>query len=284
MLGKQARVSASGTTRGGNPILHHHAYLPGTHLVMLPFHLVARACGLPFDPRLVTLLRLRAGRRCSPCRLPATAARWPRRPSCCEPARLLAPDLRGQRPRVGRCCWARSCSRRGIGHRRRARVLGLACATKQLAWPFAPFLLVRLSGARRFADLRPASDLGAPGGAARRGGAAVFLAVVLPVAALDFRAFWGDIVVYNVGLPGRRQLPARRHAGLRLRELPHLLRRVAEPARLRPLRRRSTCCWCRSACCCAAPAPRGTRPRALVTAAWRSWLRSTSRGSCIPTT
>jgi uncharacterized membrane protein len=85
-------------------------------------------------------------------------------------------------------------------------LLGLACATKQLAWPFAPFLLVALSGARSFRDLA--------GGAAWRrarppaaAAAAVFLAVVLPVAALDFRAFWGDIVAYNVGLPGGDNYP-----------------------------------------------------------------------------
>src|SRR5262249_10157273 len=37
--------------------------------------------------------------------------------------------------------------------------------------------------------------------------AAVFAAVVLPVAALDFRAFYGDIVAYNVGLPGADNYP-----------------------------------------------------------------------------
>ena len=33
------------------------------------------------------------------------------------------------------------------------------------------------------------------------------MAVVVPIAALDFRAFWGDIVVYNVGLPGGDNYP-----------------------------------------------------------------------------
>ena len=36
MLARQARVSSFWDELGGNPILHHHAYLPGTHLVMLP--------------------------------------------------------------------------------------------------------------------------------------------------------------------------------------------------------------------------------------------------------
>jgi hypothetical protein len=83
-------------------------------------------------------------------------------------------------------------------------LLGLACATKQLAWPFAPFLLVALAGARSFPGLAAAwRRLVRPLAAA----AAVFLLVVLPVAALDFRAFWGDIVVYNVGLPGGDNYP-----------------------------------------------------------------------------
>ena len=37
MLGRQARVSDFWAEHGGNPILHHHAYLPGTHLLMMPF-------------------------------------------------------------------------------------------------------------------------------------------------------------------------------------------------------------------------------------------------------
>src|SRR6185436_16844007 len=36
---------------------------------------------------------------------------------------------------------------------------------------------------------------------------AAFTVVVGPVAALDPRAFWGDIVVYNVGLPGGDNYP-----------------------------------------------------------------------------
>jgi hypothetical protein len=56
ILGKEARVSDFWAPYGGNPILHHHAYLPGTHLLMMPFYLAARAARVAFDPRLVTLL------------------------------------------------------------------------------------------------------------------------------------------------------------------------------------------------------------------------------------
>jgi len=86
-----------------------------------------------------------------------------------------------------------------------AATLGLACATKQLAWPFAPFLLLHLSGAVAWRDL--AGPARRPLLAATATAAAVFGAVVLPVAALDFRAFWSDIVVYNVGLPGGDNYP-----------------------------------------------------------------------------
>src|SRR2546428_11681624 len=40
--------------QGGNPIRHHHAYLPGMHLLMMPAYLVCRALFGGFDPRLVT--------------------------------------------------------------------------------------------------------------------------------------------------------------------------------------------------------------------------------------
>ena len=87
-----------------------------------------------------------------------------------------------------------------------AALLGLACATKQLAWPYAPFLLLALAAPTSLADLGRRetwkrllrSTLVA---------AAVFVVVVLPVAALDFGAFYGDIVAYNVGLPGADNYP-----------------------------------------------------------------------------
>src|SRR5262249_36492321 len=85
-------------------------------------------------------------------------------------------------------------------------ILGLACATKQLAWPFAPFLLASLSGARSLRELSSRAVLARLRGPALAA-AAVFAAVVLPVAALDFRAFYGDIVAYNVGLPGADNYP-----------------------------------------------------------------------------
>lgn len=205
ILGRQARVSDFWSERGGNPILRHHAYLPGTHLLMLPFHLLGRVTGL-FDPRLVTLLALALATLLA-ARLVATPER-----------RLAAAAVVALNPLV---YWQQIFGANDVlivalllatvalaGKGRplaAAAVLGLACATKQLAWPFAPFLLLHLSGAGSWRDLV---------GPARRRllaasavAAAVFAVVVLPVAALDFRAFWADIVVYNVGLAGGDNYP-----------------------------------------------------------------------------
>jgi hypothetical protein len=55
ILGKESRISDFWAVHGGNPILHHHAYLPGTHLVMFPFYFALKGF---FDPRVVTLLAL----------------------------------------------------------------------------------------------------------------------------------------------------------------------------------------------------------------------------------
>jgi hypothetical protein len=207
ILARQARVSRFWEERGGNPILRHHAYLPGTHLVMMPFHLAGRALPPLGDPRVVTLL-FYALVLALAFRLPETVE-----------ARLAAASLAALNPLV---YWHQIFGANDLvfvalllgtvhaGRRRRplaaGALLGLACATKQLAWPFAPFLLVALSGARAPRELLVATTwrrLGPPLAIA----ALVFVVTVLPVAALDFRAFWADIVVYNVGLPGADNYP-----------------------------------------------------------------------------
>ena len=207
ILEKQARVSSFWDEWGGNPILHHHAYLPGTHLLMAPFQLASRAVFGFFDPRFVTLLFYALA--------VVLAASVPRE----SPARLAAAGVVALNPLV---YWHQIFGANDVVFvalllgvvllaRREQRVaaaalLGLACATKQLAWPFAPFLLLALSGARSFRELLSMAlwkRLLAPAAVL----VAVFLAVVVPVAALDFRAFWGDIVVYNVGLPGGDNYP-----------------------------------------------------------------------------
>jgi len=206
ILGKEARVSDFWAPYGGNPILHHHAYLPGTHLLMMPLHLLARAWGGAYDPRLVTLLAYGLAT--------LLAARLSDDPA----GRLLAAAAVAVNPLI---YWQQIFGandlivaallllavRLGAGRARLASaVLGFACATKQLAWPFAPFLLVHLAGIRDPRELRQ------PEARARLSRvvlvcAAVAVAVVAPVAALDPRAFWGDIVVYNLGLSGGDTYP-----------------------------------------------------------------------------
>ena len=207
MLGKQARASDFWAPYGGNPILRHHAYLPGTHLVMMPFYLASRALGGGFDPRVVTLLAwavaalLAARLPASPDAKLAAAATVLVSPlvywhqifganDVVVAALLLGAALAVQRDRPLAA---------GV-------LLGLAGATKQLAWPFAPFLLAHLSGARslRAIAARPALvRMARPALAA----ALVMIAVIAPVAALDPRAFWADIVAYNMGLPGGDTYP-----------------------------------------------------------------------------
>jgi hypothetical protein len=209
ILGRQARVSPFWQAYGGNPLLRHHAYLPGTHLLMLPGYLLSRALGVVFDPRTVTLLALAAAawlaaRLARPLRAEGTLAAaaivlvnplvyWPfafGANDILQVALLLAAVALAA---GGRTVWC-------------GAVLGLACASKQLAWPFAPFLLAHLSGARTLRGLFTGASLRrlAPPALAAL---AVFAAVVAPVLALDPRAFWGDIVVYNVGLPGADSYP-----------------------------------------------------------------------------
>jgi hypothetical protein len=189
VLGRQARASAFWRAYGGNPIVRHHAYLPGTHLVMLPGYLAARALGLSFDTRLVTLVSLAAAALLAAAFFPDA------------PRRLAAAALVALNPLV---YWQQAFgandmlfvamllgAARLLSHGRATAggaLLGLACATKQLAWPFAPFLLLTQAGDR----LRRAAATAA----------AVFLLTVAPVAALDPRGFWRDIVLYNAGLGG----------------------------------------------------------------------------------
>ena len=206
MLGRQARVSDFWAERGGNPILRHHAYLPGTHALMLPFHLLGRVTG-GFDPRVVTLLAL------------AAAAALAARLAAGGEARLIAAAVVLVNPLV---YWQQIFGANDVvivallllavavaktgRPLAAAAVVGVACATKQLAWPFAPFVLVWLSGLTGWRELATPAGLRrvlVPVGVA----IAVFAAIVLPVAALDFRRFWGDVVVYNVGLSGGDNYP-----------------------------------------------------------------------------
>jgi uncharacterized membrane protein len=207
ILGRQARVSSFWEPYGGNPILRHHAYLPGTHLLTLPFYLASRALFSFFDPRFVSLLAWLAAAVLATRVVEGSAARLSAAALVLVNPLVYWPQVFGANDLVFvalvllALVLARASRPMAAG-----AVLGLACATKQLAWPFAPFLLASLSGARSFRELLSAAALAR----LRRpvlAAAVVFAAVVLPVAALDFRAFYGDIVAYNVGLPGGDNYP-----------------------------------------------------------------------------
>jgi hypothetical protein len=153
ILARQARVSSFWDELGGNPILRHHAYLPGTHLVMLPFHLASKAALGFFDPRSVTLPLLRARGRAR-----GAAALRGRRAARRAGVAALNPlvywhqifganDLLFVAMLLAAVLAARAGPQRRGGSAPRP-----ACATKQLAWPFAPFLLVALAGARSFRE------------------------------------------------------------------------------------------------------------------------------------
>jgi hypothetical protein len=203
MLGKQARVSDFWDAYGGNPILRHHAYLPGTHLLMAPFHLASRAALGWFDPRAVTLLAWAAA-----ALLAARVAGGGDRGLVAAAAVLVSPLVYWQQIFGANDVLPAALLLAAVLLRERGRglaaaaALGLACATKHMAWPYAPFLLVAWSGARGWSDLfgRARATLLRAAGVA----AAVFALAVLPVAALDFRAFWDDVVLYNAGLGGDR--------------------------------------------------------------------------------
>jgi glycosyl transferase family 87 len=219
MLGRLSRVSDFWTEHGGNPILHHHAYLPGTHLLMMPFVPLARALLGVFDPRIVTTLAFLAAGVLAhrlagdPARgLAAAAAVWVS-PLVYWQQAFGAGDVLQAALLLGCVHLARAARPRSA-----AALLGLACATKQLAWPFAPFLLAHLSGARSLGELASAP---ARGRLFRAGAiaAGVFLLVVAPVAALDLRAFWGDVFRYNAGLPGGDNYPLGGTPGLGLANL-----------------------------------------------------------------
>jgi hypothetical protein len=207
ILGRIARASAFWEPYGGNPILRHHAYLPGTHLVMMPFYLLCRMAFGVFDPRFVTLLFYGLAVWLA-ARLPEGA-----------PARLSAAGLVALHPLV---YWhqvfgandivfvalllAAVTLARGRRPLWSAAVLGLACATKQLAWPYAPFLLLALAEAGSLRDFRHRETWERLARSALVA-LAVFVATVVPVAALDVHAFYADIVAYNVGLPGADNYP-----------------------------------------------------------------------------
>jgi hypothetical protein len=211
ILGRQSRASAFWDAMGGNPITRHHAYLPGTHALVAPFQLASRAVFGAFDPRFVTMLAWALAAALA-ARLAGGGGR-----GLLAAAGILVHPLAWWHQVFGAnelLFVALLLLAAEAGERGRLRAagawLGLACATKQLAWPFAPFLLLHWAAARHDGRGGWRGDLRAlvAGETLRRlaapalAGLAVAAAVTLPVVALDPRAFWADVVAYNVGFGG----------------------------------------------------------------------------------
>jgi hypothetical protein len=205
ILGKVARSSEFWAPRGGNPILRHHAYLPGTHVLTMPFHLAARAAGTTFDSRLLTLAAyflaalLAARLTPGPSHALAAAGVVLLNPLVYWHQIFGANDILFVAMLLGAALLLRTRPMAA------AALLGLACATKQLAWPFAAFLFFAAAADAPWRENRKAALARAVRLAAVAAG--VFAGIVLPIAALDFRAFYADIVGYNVGLPGSDNYP-----------------------------------------------------------------------------
>ena len=286
VLARQARVSSFWDECGGNPILRHHAYLPGTHLVMLPFHLASRAAFGGFDPRVghAPLLRPRRPSRRPPPGLGRGPARrgGDRGP---EPARLLAPDLRRERPRL-RGDGARRGAPRAGGEARRSAARSSASPAPPSSSPGPS----RRSCSWRSRGPAPSATSRAPPPwrrvlAARAAAAAVFLAVVAPRRGPRLPRVLGRHRRLQRRPARRRQLPARGHARLRLRQLPDLLRPRGRACGTTSRSRSSTPCSCRSgSSCCGRSCGTGARSGRSPRAAPRSSPRSTSRASSTRTT
>lgn len=207
VLGWQSRSSVFWAPLGGNPIVRHHWYLPGVHLAMAPCYVVCRSLFGFFDPRIVTLAAYGAAIVLvtrlveAPEKRLTVAALVALNPFVFWPQIFGTNDVMSAVPLLLAAILATR------GRRDAAAVLlGVACAFKQLAWPFAPFLLAHLAGVTSLGHIasrdgmirlrRPILVAGA-----------VFAAIVLPIAALDVRAFLGDILRYQIGSPGSEQYP-----------------------------------------------------------------------------
>ena len=207
VLGWQSRSSVFWSPLGGNPIVRHHWYLPGVHLTMaVPYVLCRRLFGF-FDPRIVTLaayglaIVLITRLVTAPEKRLVAAALVALNPLIFWPQIFGTNDVMSAVPLLLAALLA-TRGRRDAA----AAMLGMACAFKQLAWPFAPFLLAHLAGVSSFKQMATRDGmrrLGRPALIAL----GVFAAIVLPVAALDPKAFISDIFRYQIGSPGSEQYP-----------------------------------------------------------------------------
>jgi hypothetical protein len=205
ILGWQSRSSVFWASFGGNPIVRHHWYLPGMHLVMLPVYLLGRGLHVSFDPRLVTLAGFVAAALLAPRLVEGTAGRLAAAALVAVSPFVVWHQIFGTNDVLSAVPLLLAALLATRGRRDAAAVMiGVAASIKQLAWPFVPFFIVHLSGVASFREMpsrRGLARLARPAAIA----GAVLLAIVAPVAALDVRAFVDDIFRYQIGSPGSEQ-------------------------------------------------------------------------------
>ncbi len=178
------------TTSGPNPALHHFVYDPLPVLLGVPFRLVSRAAGLPFDYRVVLLLFLAIG-VVAVRAFPLPAAR-----------RFMITVALFLNPLISTYLWtgrndiafvvmvllSLTCLARG-------RVLfaslalGIALALKPFAVVAVPFLVLAIWRRRRGREI--AGSIGLLAGPA--------LITIVPFLLADPAAFWRDTVLYAGG-------------------------------------------------------------------------------------
>jgi hypothetical protein len=188
-----ARISWD-VTAGPNPALHHLAYFPLTILVGVPFRLLARALGLPFDYRLVLIVFVLVG-LLAIIALPIAADR-----------RFMVITALFVSPLVTLYLWSGRTDIEFLAVMlvslvllsrnhpiAAALVLGIAVALKPFAVLAVPFLLLvlvirwRTRPSRREVGFSLAALALAP------------VVTILPFLIANPQAFWTDVVLYTSG-------------------------------------------------------------------------------------
>jgi Glycosyltransferase family 87 len=181
-------------TPGGNPALHHLAYLPLTVLIGIPFRVASRALGWPFDYRTVLVAFVVVG-LLAIVALPQTAERRIMLLATVFVSPLITLYLWSGRNDIEflamlLLCLALLSRARPVAA---AGALGIALALKPFAWPAVPLLLlVLLLRWRRDHDrwkfLVSGLALAAPS-----------VMTIVPFFMANPAAFYTDVVLYTSG-------------------------------------------------------------------------------------
>lgn len=172
----------------GNPAIRRYTYLPLTFILQAPAVGAARALGLPWDPRVVSIGGLLAAAAALAALAPPGAPR--RAVAAVALLNPLAFAWGGEGDVVGLALLAAALLAGARGRPGLAgAALGAALAWKESTWPMAPLLALPAWAAADAAGRRRLL----------LGAAALPAATILPFLAWDPSAFWGDVVLYKSG-------------------------------------------------------------------------------------